>query len=81
MNKKTFPNKFVWGTAAAFFQIEGAAFEDNKGLSVWDMMCRWEGKIRNNDTGNIACDFYHKYKEDIVLMKELGYQAFRMSVS
>jgi len=81
MNKKTFPENFVWGTATASYQIEGAAFEDDKGLSVWDMMCRWEGKIRENQTGDVACDFYHKYKEDIALMKELGHQAFRMSIS
>ena len=78
---KTFPKNFVWGAATASYQIEGAAFEDGKGLSVWDMMCRWENKIKNNDTGDVACDFYHKYKEDIALMKELGLQAFRFSIS
>ena len=76
-----FPENFVWGTATASYQIEGAAYEDGKGLSVWDMMCRWEGKIWNNQNGDVACDFYHKYKEDVALMKELGHQAFRMSIS
>ena len=81
MKNKTFPKKFVWGTATASYQIEGAAFEDDKGLSVWDMMCRWEGKIKNNHTGDIACDFYHIYKDDVILMNKLGLHAFRMSVS
>ena len=81
MNTESFPENFIWGSATASYQIEGAAFDDGKGLSVWDMMCRWEGKIKNNDTGDVACDFYHKYKEDIALMKELGMQAFRFSVS
>ena len=78
---KKFPKNFVWGTATASYQIEGAAFEDGKGLSVWDMMCRWDGKIRNNDTGDVACDFYHKYKDDVTLMSELSLQASRMSIS
>ena len=81
MNNKTFPENFVWGAATAAYQIEGAAFEDGKGLSVWDMMCRREGKIKNNQNGNVACDFYHKYKDDVALMNKLGLHASRMSIS
>jgi len=81
MKNKTFPKNFVWGTATASYQIEGAAFEDGKGLSVWDMMCRCEGKIKNNESGNISCDFYHKYKDDVSLMNKLGLPASRFSIS
>ncbi|MEJ6951376.1 GH1 family beta-glucosidase [Natronospora cellulosivora (SeqCode)] len=77
----SFPKDFVWGAAAASYQIEGAAFEDGKGLSVWDMFCRKEGAILNNDTGEIACNHYHKYKEDVKIMKEIGLQAYRLSIS
>ncbi len=76
-----FPEKFVWGAAAASYQIEGAAFEDGKGLSVWDMMCRQPGRIWEGQTGSVACDHYHRYKTDVALMKEIGLQAYRLSVS
>ena len=76
-----FPKNFFWGTATAAYQIEGAANEDGRGLSVWDMFCRKGGNIWNNQSGEIACDHYHKYKEDVALMKELGIKAYRMSVS
>ena len=76
-----FPKNFIWGTAAASYQIEGAATEDGKGLSVWDMMARQPGKIRNGETGNIACDHYHRYKEDVQIMSEIGVHAYRLSVS
>lgn len=76
-----FPKDFVWGCAAASYQIEGAAFEDGKGWSVWDMMCRKEGAIWNNHNGDVACDHYHRYKEDVGLMKEIGLKAYRLSIS
>jgi beta-glucosidase len=77
----SFPPSFVWGAAAASFQIEGAASADGKGLSVWDMFCRRPDKIRNMDTGEVASDHYHHFKEDVALMKEIGLKAYRLSIS
>jgi beta-glucosidase len=76
-----FPPDFVWGTATASFQIEGAVNEDGRGESVWDRFCATPGKVRNGDNGAIACDFYHRYRDDIALMRELGIDAFRLSVA
>src|ERR1700733_8732263 len=76
-----FPNDFVWGTAAASYQIEGAAHEDGKGLSIWDMFCRKAGAIRDGSSGDVACDHYHRYKEDVALMKQIGVKAYRLSIS
>ena len=77
----SFPKDFVWGAAAASYQIEGAAGEDGKGLSVWDMFCQKPGTVWNGHTGDVACDHYHLYKEDVALMKDLGLQAYRFSIS
>lgn len=77
----SFPKDFVWGAAAASYQIEGAAYEDGKGLSVWDMLCRKPGSIYQGHTGDVACDHYHRYKEDVALMKEIGLKAYRLSIS
>lgn len=76
-----FPKKFVWGAAASSYQIEGATFEDNKGLSIWDHFCRQPGKIFNGDTGETACNHYHCYKDDIKLMADIGIKAYRFSIS
>lgn len=76
-----FSEDFVWGAAAASYQIEGAAFEEGKGLSVWDVFTRKEGAIKNNDNGDIACNHYHRYKEDVQIMKEIGLKAYRLSIS
>jgi beta-glucosidase len=78
---KPFPPDFVWGAATASYQIEGAANDDGRGESVWDRFCATPGKVRNGDNGVVACDFYHRYREDIALMRELGIDAFRFSVS
>jgi len=78
---KDFGKDFVWGCATAAFQIEGAAHENGKGASVWDMMCRIPGKVKNGDNGEVACDHFHRYKEDIGMMKEMGIPAYRFSVS
>src|SRR5690606_4766138 len=72
---------FTWGAAAASYQIEGAAAEDGRGPSVWDVFCRTPGKIYHGDTGDVACDHYHHYKEDVALMKRLGLKAYRLSLS
>ena len=77
----TFPHDFIWGAATASFQIEGAANEDGRGESVWDRFCATPGKVRNGDTGAIACDFYHRYRDDVGLMRELGIDAFRFSIA
>jgi beta-galactosidase len=78
---KTFPKDFVWGTATSSYQIEGAATIDGKGPSIWDAFCSIPGKIHNNENGAIACDHYHKYKEDIQLMKDMGVKAYRFSIA
>jgi len=75
------PRDFVWGAATASYQIEGAAHEDGRSESVWDRFCATPGKVRNGDDGSIACDFYHRYRDDIGLMRELGLDAFRFSVA
>ena len=76
-----FPSDFVWGAATSAYQIEGAAYEDGRGESIWDRFCATPGKVRAGDTGAIACDFYHRYPEDIALMRELGIDAFRFSIA
>ena len=81
VHAKPFPKNFTWGVATASYQIEGAAFIDGKGLNIWDNFTKYPGVIRNNDTGEVADDFYHKYPEDIKLMKQLGIKNFRMSLS
>lgn len=81
MKKIDFPEEFIWGAATASYQIEGAWNEDGKGESVWDVASHTKGLIRNGDTGDIACDHYHRYKEDIQLMKGIGLKAYRFSIS
>ncbi len=71
---------FIWGVSTSSFQIEGASKEDGRGLTVWDNYCQ-SGKVANHDTGDIACDHYHRYRDDIVLMRRLGVQAYRFSIA
>jgi beta-glucosidase len=80
MTKLTFPDKFLWGTATASYQIEGGWNEDGKGESIWDRFSHTPGKVLNGDTGDVACDHYHRWSEDIQLMKDLGMQAYRFSI-
>jgi beta-glucosidase len=77
----TFPREFVWGAATAAYQIEGATTEDGRGESIWDRFCRTPGKVANGDTGDRACDHYHRWREDLELMSTLGLQAYRFSIS
>ena len=79
--KKTFPENFVWGSATSSYQIEGAWNEGGKGVSIWDVFCMIPGKVHNNDNGNIACDHYHRFKEDVALMKSLGIKSYRFSIA
>jgi beta-glucosidase len=76
-----FPPEFVWGAATAAYQIEGAATEDGRGESIWDRFSATPGKVRNGDTGAVACDFYHRYPEDLALAASLGLDAFRFSIA
>jgi len=81
MPTHAFPPDFIWGAATASYQIEGAAFEDGKGESIWDRFAHTPGKIFNGDTGDIACDHYHRYREDIQIMQHLGIEGYRFSIS
>ena len=75
------PDGFVWGTATSSYQIEGAAFEDGKKASIWDDFVRQPGRVKNGDTGDVACDHYHRFGEDVALLAELGVKAYRFSLS
>ena len=76
-----FKKDFIWGVATSSYQIEGAAREDGKGLSIWDVFTGEEGRIFENHSGDVACDHYHRMKEDVALLKELGVKAYRFSIS
>lgn len=76
-----FPKDFIWGTATSAYQIEGAWNEDGKGPSIWDTFCHAPGNIRNGDTGDIACDHYHRWEEDLDLLKEYNIPNYRFSIS
>ena len=77
----SFKHDFIWGAAAAAYQVEGAWKEDGKGLSIWDVYSREADNVKYHETGDIACDHYHLYKEDIARMKEIGIKNYRFSVS
>jgi beta-glucosidase len=77
----SFGEDFLWGTASAAYQIEGAWNVDGRGASVWDAFSQKAGNIKNNDNGNIATNFYHRYKEDIQLAKDMHFEVFRFSIS
>ena len=81
LEKFTFPPGFIWGAATAAYQIEGAWKEDGKGESIWDRFSHTPGRVHQGDTGDIACDHYHRWPEDIDIMKSLGLNAYRFSIS
>lgn len=81
MSELKFPDGFFWGTATSAYQIEGAWNEDGKGASIWDAYAHTPGKIKNNDTGDVANDHYHRYKEDVALMRSIGANAYRFSIA
>jgi beta-glucosidase len=76
-----FPEGFTWGASTAAYQIEGAAAADGKGPSVWDTFSHTPGKVRGGDTGDVACDSYHRYRDDVALMASLGLRSYRFSIS
>ena len=76
-----FPEDFLFGSASAAYQVEGAYRVDGKGESIWDQWTKIEGKTYMGTNGDVAADHYHRYKEDIALMKEMGLTAYRFSVS
>ena len=76
-----FPSDFVWGAATSAYQIEGAVDVDGRGESIWDTFCKRPGAVLNGDSGAVACDFYHRYPQDIELMRTLGIDAFRFSIA
>src|SRR5262249_5061245 len=76
-----FPKEFLWGSATASYQIEGAGNEDGKGESIWDRFSHTVGKVKGAYTGDVACDSYHRYQEDVAIMKPLNLQTCRFSVA
>lgn len=78
---RRFPPGFKWGSATAAYQVEGAVNDDGRGVSIWDVFSHIPGKIKNGDTGDVADDHYHRYKEDVQLMQDLGLKTYRFSVA
>ena len=76
-----FPPEFLWGAATSAYQIEGAADVDGRGASIWDTFARVPGCVRNGDTGDVAADHYHRWREDVALMAQLGLCAYRFSIA
>lgn len=79
--REDFGSDFKWGVATAAYQIEGAVHDDGRSDCVWDVFARKKGKIRNGDHARHACDFYHRYEQDLELVRELGFEQFRFSIS
>ena len=79
-NELAFPPGFLWGAATAAYQIEGAASEDGRTPSIWDTFSHTPGKTVDGDTGDVACDHVHRYRDDVALMAELGLTAYRFSI-
>ena len=81
IRKASFPDGFIWGAATAAYQVEGAWNEDGKGESIWDTFTHTPGKVRGGLTGDVACDQYHRYEEDVALMRALNLKSYRFSIS
>ncbi len=76
-----FPEDFIWGVATSAFQIEGATQTDGRGVSIWDTFCQQPGAIADASNGDVACDHYHRYREDLDLVQDMGFNAYRFSIS
>ncbi len=76
-----FPPGFIWGAATAAYQVEGAWKEDGKGESTWDRFSHTPGRVKNGDTGDVACDSYHRYHEDIARLQQLNLKSYRFSIA
>lgn len=76
-----FREDFIWGEATSAYQIEGASYIDGKGWNIWDVFCKEDGKIYEGHTGDQACDHYHRFREDVQIMKDMGVKAYRFSIS
>jgi len=81
MERLVFPKDFLWGTATAAYQVEGATHEGGRGESIWDTFARKPGAVYAGENGDVACDQYHRYAEDIALMAELGFKSYRFSIA
>jgi len=81
VTKREFPRGFLWGAATAAYQIEGSSLADGAGPSIWHRFSHTPGRVANNETGDVACDHYRRYKDDVALMRELGLTAYRFSIS
>jgi len=81
ISRADFGKDFNWGVSTAAYQIEGAYQKDGKGLSIWDLFTRKKGRIANNENANIACDFYHRYANDLALMRSMHIPHYRFSLS
>src|SRR5215470_2355093 len=81
MMDSTFPTEFLWGAATAAYQIEGAVAEDGRTASIWDTFSHTPGRVAKGDNGDVACDHYHRYRDDVELMVRMGLRSYRFSVS
>src|SRR5947209_13292225 len=76
-----FPADFIWGASTSSYQIEGAVDEDGRGKSIWDVFSHTSGRVKNGDTGDVACDHYHRWREDIDLLSSGNFTAYRFSTA
>ncbi len=81
MSDRSFPVDFTWGASTSSYQIEGAIGEDGRGESIWDRFAHSPGHVRNGDTGDVACDHYHRYRDDVAVMAAMGLHAYRFSIA
>src|SRR5690348_13607531 len=78
---RSFPKDFVWGAATSAYQIEGSPLADGAGPSIWHRFSHTPGRTTNDETGDVACDHYRRYKDDVAIMRDLGLQSYRFSIS
>src|SRR6476620_6458560 len=81
MTNPHFPGGFLWGAASAAYQIEGAWNEDGRSESIWDRFSHTPGKVLDGDTGDVACDHFHRFRSDVAIMADLGVKSYRFSIA